>query len=209
MLETIKPFALGLLVYLLIVAGGTYLLQDTLILHKSFDSNTHWAGVLIGLPLIAGLTLKFMKVPASLVIIILGALLSAGIIYPFYGIDSFWYEGQQRFWGEPPSLSDMAIYTVIVLGISYMANQPLKATFMMAFSLFKRGGDGGKPAAKPAAKAAAKSTSKPASSRSKMSQTQRIRTRQHGDVVALVELLVGLVSLVLSVFSIFFLGQGG
>lgn len=203
MLDTIKPLALGLLVFIVIVAGGTYILQDTLILRLSFDSNTHWAGVLIGLPLIAGLVLKFMNTPMTWLIIILGALISAGVIYPFYGIDNFWYEGQQRFWGEPPSLADMAIYTVIIMGISYMSTQPLKATFSMAFSLFLRKGDKkAKPAAKPASKPSA-------SSRKSMSQTQRIRTRQHGDIVALIELLVGVVSLVLSVFSIFFLGQGG
>jgi hypothetical protein len=204
MLDTIKPLALGLLVFIVIITGGTYILQDNLWLVKLPESfpgmsktdaiYTHWAVVLILLPIITGTILKMLNTPMAWLVIILGTLATVGILYPIYS---------SRFWAEAPTPMYIATYCVMVMGITYFANQPLKATFSMAFSLFLRKGDKkAKPAAKPASKPSA-------ATRSRMSQTQRIRTREHGDIVALVELLVGVVSLVLSVFSIFFLGQGG
>ncbi len=200
MFNTIKPLALGLLVFLAIIAGGTYLLQANLWLVKLPESfpnmsqtnaiYTHWAAVLIVLPVITGTVLKMMKTPMAWLVIILGTAITVAILYPIYS---------NHFWAEAPKPLFVVTYCAMVMGMTYFANQPLKTTFLMAFSLFRRG-DKGKPA--PA------QSPKPTSS-GKMSQTQRIRTRPHGDLVALIELLVGVVSLVLSVFSIFFLGQGG
>ena len=205
MLDTIKPLAIGLLVFLVIVTGGTYLLQDNLWLVKLPESfpgmsktnaiYTHWAVVLILLPVITGTVLKMLDTPMTWLVIIIGTAATVGILYPVYS---------GRFWAEAPKNTYVLTYCIMVMGSTYFATQPLKTTFMMAMGLFlRRGGD--KKATKPAAKPASKPS---ASSSRKMSQTQRIRTREHGDIIALIELLVGLISLVLSVFSIFVLGQG-
>lgn len=206
MLDTIKPVALGLLVFVIIVTGGTYLLQDNLWLVKlpeTFEGLTktnaiyiHWAVVLILLPFITGTVLKMIGTPMTWLVIILGTAATVAILYPVYS---------GRFWAEAPKVSYVATYCVMVMGSTYFANQPLKTTFMMAMGLFLRRGGSSKPAAKPNAKPASKPS---ASSKARMSQTQRIRSREHGDIIALIELLVGVVSLVLSVFSIFVLGQG-
>jgi hypothetical protein len=117
---------------------------------------------------------------------------------------------------------DVLIYVAVVLGIGFIATQPLRTTFMMAFRLGRfavpkltQGGKGKKPAVK--GRAAAKETTKgraratdksAAKGKSSMTKTQRLQTSDNGNVIAMLELMVGVTSLVLSIISIFFLGRG-
>lgn len=175
---------LGALVFALLTCAVTFYLQDSLVLFIQFNSYVHWAAVLVALPLLMGLLQRLLKIVYPLFSTLIGTLISAAVLYPLYG---------SRFWAEPPQLLDMLIYVVIVSGISFLASQPLRSTFMSAFR-WKSGSSG-------------KTRSAP--KKVDGSRTQRVSRPVNSDrgVIALIELSVGLISLALSIFSIFFLGQ--
>ncbi|WP_108126674.1 hypothetical protein [Saccharospirillum mangrovi] len=179
----------GALVFALGTGVGTFYLQDTLILKILFNYYAHWAGVLIALPVIMGVIQRLMRIVYPLFSTLIGTLISAFVLYPLYG---------SRFWAEPPELVNLLIYIVIVFGIGFLSSQPLKATFLSAFRL-KRSSAPSKPNAKAAPK------------KIDGSRTQRVYSRPAStdrSAIALIELSVGLISLALSIFSIFFLGAG-
>jgi len=189
----------GALVFIIVVAGGTYFLQSSLIIFKQYGAHSHWAAVLIALPLIAGIIMRLAKASYPLIGAIVGAVASAAILYPQY----------QSFWAEPPHISDVVIYIIVVLGIGFIATQPLRTTFMIAFRLgryavptFKAGKSG-------KSNKSAKSTNKTKKpvSKTPMTKTQRLQASDHGNFIAMLELIVGVSSLVLSIVSIFFLGR--
>ncbi|MDH5184197.1 MAG: hypothetical protein OEX12_09940 [Gammaproteobacteria bacterium] len=180
---------IGSLVFFVFVAGLTYYLQSSLILVKQYDAYTHWAVVLLGLPVLAGLIQRLLRITYPMFTTLVGAIGAATVLYPQY----------QKFWAVPPTTMDMFIYLVIIVGIGFIASQPLKTTFMMAFRRgkfsmpgFSTGGSKAKPVRK-----------------ADMSKTQRMQVQGgRSDMVAMIELLVGFASLALSLFSIFFLSQG-
>lgn len=182
---------IGSLVFFVFVAGLTYYLQSSLTLVKQYDAYTHWAVVLLGVPVVAGLIQRLLRITYPMLTTLIGAIGAATILYPQY----------QKWWAVPPTTMDMFIYLVIIIGIGFIASQPLKTTFMMAFrrgkfSMPNFGGAGSKSSKKPVRKA-------------DMSKTQRMQVQGgRSDLVAMVELLVGFASLALSIFSIFFLSQG-
>lgn len=179
---------IGSLVFFVFVAGLTYYLQSSLVLVKQYDAYTHWAVVLMGLPVLAGLIQRLLRITYPMFTTLVGAIGAATVLYPQY----------QKFWAVPPTTMDMFIYLVIIIGIGFIASQPLKTTFMMAFrrGKFSMPGFGSSTSKKPVRKA-------------DMSKTQRMQVQGgRSDLVAMVELLVGFASLALSIFSIFFLSQG-
>lgn len=182
---------IGSLIFLIIIAGSTYYLQSSLIIFKYYDAYSHWAVVLIAVPLAAGVTLRQAKLIYPFTSTVAGAVTSAAVLYPFY----------TDFWAVPPSIIDLLIYVVVVLGIGYTSTQPIRTTFMIAFRLgrfsvptftIKNKNNKGKRKVR----------------RTSMTKTQRLQMNEHGNVIALFELIIGLSSLALSIFSIFFLGRG-
>jgi len=176
---------IGALFFFAAVAGATYYLQSSLILFKLYGSHAHWAAVLIGVPLTAGLVMRRLRLAYPLISCVVGAVASAALLYPFY----------KGFWAVPPTITDLVVYMAVVLGIGYIATQPLRTTFMIAFRL----GRFSLPTLT--------SKSKKPVRKASMSKTQRLQASQHGNVIAMMELLIGLSSLALSIFSIFFLGR--
>jgi len=200
----ILDIVIGALIFLVIVAGGAYFLQSSLIVFKKYGAHAHWATILIALPIVAGIIIRLLKACYPLVSSIIGAILSASLLYPQY----------QSLWAEPPKVSDVIIYIVAVLGIGFIATQPLRTTFMIAFRLGRYAvpklNSSGKKTVKKSVKSSSKAsksskTAKP--SKTRMTRTQRLQASDHGNVIAMLELVVGISSLVLSIISIFFLGR--
>lgn len=195
----------GTLMFAAVVTGSTYYLQSSLILFKKYGSHTHWTFLLIVLPLLAGLLLRLARVYYPLICSIAGSLVSAAILYPQY----------KTFWAVPPSMVDLAIYIAIVFGLGYIATQPVRTTFMIAFKLGRfavpsftaSGGSAPKRQARSSTSARTASKKKAPQQRP-LSITQRLHAGENGNVIALLELLIGFVSLVLSIVSIFILGRG-
>lgn len=183
---------IGSVIFITIVAGGTYYLQSSLLLVKNYDPYTHWAAILVALPLIAGIVHRLSRIQYPLINVVCGSLLSAAILYPQY----------KKLWAVPPTTTDIVIYIIIVFGIGYLATQSIRKTIMIAFrlgrySIYKMSKND-------------KSSSKP-SKASKKSSAAFARTQPvlpyRGQTLAMVELAIGVSSLALSIFSVFFLGQ--
>lgn len=177
---------IGAVLFFAVVSGATYYLQSSLMIFKLYGSHAHWIAILIAVPVIAGLLMRLARIIYPLISAILGATASAALLYPLY----------KGFWAEPPTIADLVIYVVAILGIGFIASQPLRSTIMIAFrlgrfSLPQRRNDKKNP---PLRKAT-------------MSSTQRLQASSNGNIIAMLELLIGLSSLVLSIFSVFFLGH--
>jgi hypothetical protein len=203
--DTYTSYALDTLIgatlFFVVVTGSTYLLQSTLVLYKAYGAHAHWAAVLIATPLTAGLLMRLTQIIFPLISAILGAAASAALLYPLYKI----------FWAEPPTMIDLTIYVTVVLGIGFIATQPLRTTFMVAFRIGRfslpklKAQPRGQAKSQTKSKAGTRKTA--AKSKASMSNTQRLQASDHGTAIAMMELFVGLTSLALSVFSVFFLGR--
>jgi hypothetical protein len=192
LLAYVRSIMLGAAIFVAIVAAGTYFLQSSLILVRHYGSYTHWAVILFCLPVVAGVVNRLLRVQFPLFCCAIGSLVSAAILYPQY----------TRLWAEPPTLTNIVIYLCIVFGIGYIATQPLTATFMLAFKLGRYSvPDFVKPG-----KNKRKSGGNGNKSANQYTNTQPIYSN-HGNVVAMMELVIGVCSLGLSIFSVFFLGR--
>ena len=195
LISRIQETLAGAFIFFVVVTGTTYYLQSSLIIFKHYDAYTHWATVLIVTPLVAGIILRQAKLIYPLISTVLGALGSAALLYQLYKV----------LWAEPPTITDLTIYFTVVLGIGYIATQPLRTTFMIAFRIGRF--------SVPTFKKRSQSTNKKKTQvrtpvrKTYMSKTQRLQSYKYGSIIAMVELLIGTTSLVLSIFSIFFLGR--
>ena len=106
-------FIFGIIVFSALISGGTYYLQNSLILLKSFGLFAHWATILILLPVLSGLLQHLIAPPARLLVPILGALASSIVLYPLYA---------ERFWAIPPSITDTIFFTLAIAGIGFTAS---------------------------------------------------------------------------------------
>lgn len=181
----------GTLVFFIIVAGATYYLQSSLLLVKHYGPYIHWAVVLLALPIIAGIAQRLLNITYPIFTTLAGAIVSAAVLYPYYS---------GKFWAQAPSVTNILIYILIITGIGFMATQPLKTTFMMAFRMGRF--------SLPTFSSTSSGKKKKPARRADMSKTQRLQASGHGNFVAMMELIVGFASLALSIFSIFFLGRG-
>lgn len=188
---------IGAAIFFAIITAATYYLQSSLIVFKAYGAYNHWAVVLIGIPVLAGLGVRQARIAYPLFSTILGALASAALLYPLYG----------NLWAEPPSLTDVLIYVAVILGIGFIATQPLRTTFMIAFKIGRFSVPSFKPSNSKNTANSAKGKKAPAK-KAALTNTQRLQRSTHGNYIAMLELMVGLTSLCLSIFSIFFLGSG-
>ena len=106
-------FIFGIIVFSALISGGTYYLQSSLILLKTFSLFAHWAVILILLPVLSGLVQHLIAPPARLLVPILGALVSSITLYPLYA---------EHFWAIPPSITDTIVFTLAIAGIGFTAS---------------------------------------------------------------------------------------
>ena len=111
--DKIIRFIFGIIVFIAIVSGGTYFLQNSLFLLKSLGLFAHWAAILIFLPAISGLVQHLILPPARLLVAILGAIISSIILYPLYA---------GHFWAIPPSITDTIVFTLAIAGIGFTSS---------------------------------------------------------------------------------------
>ena len=106
-------FIFGIIVFVALISGGTYYLQSSLTLLKTFGLFAHWGTILILLPVLSGLVQHLIAPPAKLLVPILGGLTSSIILYPLYS---------ERFWAIPPSFTDVIFFTLAVVGIGFTSS---------------------------------------------------------------------------------------
>lgn len=189
MTSLVRNTLIGAVIFVTLVAGGTYYLQSSLLLVKHYNAYTHWAAILFALPVMAGIAHRIAKINYPLVNVLCGTLISAAILYPQY----------KKLWAVPPTLTDTIIYVVIIFGIGYIATQPVKTVFMMAFRM---GRYSIHKISKPSKQAVRSKTGK------KPPRNNTNNNPQYNHALAVLELAIGACSLGLSIFSVFFLSQG-
>lgn len=182
-LSYITNTIVGSVIYITIITGGTYFLQDTMILVKKYGPYIHWVAALLILPVITGILLRVKRVSSPLLCCMFGAVASTAILYPLY----------KHWWAVPPKHTDAIVYMCIIFGIAYIATQPLRATFLLAFRLGRYS-------------LSSRNLNKTKKNQKDFSSSQPIYSN-HGSTIAMLELLIGVCSLGLSIFSVFFLGR--
>ena len=103
----------GIILFSTFISGGTYFLQSSLILLKTFGLFAHWLTILILLPVLSGLFQHLIAPPARLLVPLIGALISSIILYPLYA---------NHFWATPPSITDTIVFTLAIAGIGFTAS---------------------------------------------------------------------------------------
>ena len=111
--DEIIRFIFGIILFSAFISGGTYYLQSSLILLKSFGLFAHWVTILILLPVLSGLFQHLIAPPVRLLVPIIGALISSAILYPLYA---------NHFWAIPPSITDTIVFTLAIAGIGFTAS---------------------------------------------------------------------------------------
>ena len=111
--DEIIRFIFGIILFSTFISAGTYYLQSSLILLKSFGLFAHWLTILILLPVLSGLFQHLIAPPARLLVPLIGALISSTILYPLYA---------NHFWAIPPSITDTIVFTLAIAGIGFTAS---------------------------------------------------------------------------------------
>ena len=111
--DEIIRFIFGIILFSAFISGGTYYLQSSLILLKTFGLFAHWVTILILLPVLSGLFQHLIAPPVRLLVPIIGALISSIILYPIYA---------KIFWAIPPSITDTIVFTLAIAGIGFTAS---------------------------------------------------------------------------------------
>ena len=111
--DEIIRFIFGIILFSAFISGGTYFLQSSLILLKTFGLFAHWVTILILLPVLSGLFQHLIAPPVRLLVPVIGALISSIILYPLYA---------NHFWAIPPSITDTIVFTLAIAGIGFTAS---------------------------------------------------------------------------------------
>ena len=99
----------GIMVFSGLVIGFTYYLQSTLLIYKGIGNAAHWGTILILLPALSGLLQHLIDPPLRMVVVTIGSLLSAIILYDLYG----------DLWKDPPSITLTILFTFVIGAIGF------------------------------------------------------------------------------------------
>ena len=186
----IRPF----LVFVALMVGVSALLQDTLFVYKLAGSHAHWAIILLGLPILIGIVLRYLGTAQPLLIIIAGAVASTVGMYFLY---------KTYFWAQAPTLMNGLFLCAVIAGGAHLpySRGPIERFFYRIQSVLKS------QKKKPRSKT--KTTSKTTTKTKKPKQPSILKVIfAHENTIPMIEMTVGIASLVLSVYSIAFMGKG-
>jgi len=185
--ETIKTMIRDLVIFIILMVGVSALLQQTLFLFKIGGAYTHWAVILLVLPVLLGLLLRHLETEEPLLVIIGGALLSTIALYFLY---------KNYFWAQAPTFLNSLFLFGVVAGCAHMpfAQLPIENFISRIQNTIKN------------QKRSRRSKTK--SSRAKKQPSLLKIIFSHENAIPIIEMSVGIVSLLLSVYSIAFMGQG-
>jgi len=198
---------LGLIIFIVINAGTTYWLQDSLYIVKQYGAYPHWTLILMALPFFSGILMFIAKVPYRIVLIPIGAVISASILFPAYS---------NKFWAEPPHLFFAFVYAAIVAGMALIPNQrPLQQArdiwFLIYDKLIEKFSKGKKRKRRAKKPVKPKPVVKKAKPKKRAGQKPLIirffESEGYANVLETSKHLITLASLLLSVYGIMFMGK--
>ena len=187
--ESIKIMLRDLCIFVAVMVGVTAILQKSLFLFKSGGAYMHWAVILLVLPILLGLLLRRLETEEPLIIIVAGSLLSTIALYFLY---------KHHFWAQAPTFLNSLFLFVVVAGCAHMPFSQLPIeNFVNRIQLV------------------IKNQKKARRSNGKGKKTTRTKQQPsllkvifaHENTIPLIEMSVGIVSLLLSVYSIAFMGK--
>lgn len=194
-LETIKTMLRPISIFVILMVGVTAILQHTLILFKLAGAYTHWAVILLILPILIGLLLRRGDEGEPMIIVIAGALISTIALYLLY---------KNYFWAQAPSFLNSLFFFAVIAGCSHMPFSQAPVTrFLERIEQFKKN----RKKARRANKSKKGPVSKTKNNRSKNEPSLLKTIFANENTIPMIEMSVGIVSLLLSVYSIVFMGQ--
>ena len=186
--EVIRTMIRPFIVFVALMVGVSALLQDSLIIYKLVDSYTHWAVILLGLPILIGILLRYLETKLPLLIILGASAISTLSMYYLY---------KTYFWAEAPTLMNALFLFAVIAGGAHLpySRGPIAKLFSPLFS-------------------ALKTQKKVVPNKKKVPTAKKTNTTNvpppaysRGTAIPMIEMTVGIASLVLSVYSIAFMGK--
>lgn len=187
--EVVRTIIQPYLVFVILMVGISALLQDTLFIYKLADSYSHWAIILLALPITIGTVLRYLETEQALFVILAGAATSTVSMYFLY---------KTYFWAQAPTVLNALFFFAVIAGGAHLpyARGPIERFFGVILSVFKT------------------QKKKP---RNTKTTTVKKPTQKHANpvnptyaragLVPVIEMSVGVASLALSVYSIAFMGK--
>ncbi|MDH5547467.1 MAG: hypothetical protein OEZ43_17950 [Gammaproteobacteria bacterium] len=173
---TVLPFV----IFVLLMVGVSAGLQQTLLIYKLGGAYTHWAVILLGLPVLIGLLLRILETSQPLVVTFLAAVASTGALYFLY---------KTYFWAQAPSILNALFFFVVIVGGAHLpySRGPIERFFGALVYMIR-------PTPKKRTRAPAK-------------KVAAGNTGASSSMIPMIEMTVGIASLALSVYSIAFMGK--
>ena len=171
---------LGLGSFVTLVAGAAIMLGRDMIVYYEYGPYWHWTAILIVAPLVAGLFVRWLRVPGPRLVVFISGLFAALIVYPVY-VD---------LWPDPPPIAVAGLYAALTIGVASLA---LIRVRLLIDLLFVRWGQW-------RSNARSKKNGRlrrPFRAPGEMLRYSRVSTR-----LALLQLIMAILSLLVSVFSI-------
>ena len=172
---------------LIMLLGPTVWLQKSLLIQSRAGGLAHWGMLLLGLPCLTGLAVRFLRVHYRGSILMLVAILAGVSAYPTF------VESATDV--SAPHL--VPVYILLVWGVSWFATLPLRTVYdvvhIRLHRLFRRKSGNGQNGAR---------TKKVV--RRSLPSSNWVAPR-YATIVATLQLLVGIISLGVSIVSILFL----
>lgn len=176
---------LGLGLFMTLVAGTAIYLGREMLVYYRYGPYAHWSAILIAAPLLAGLFIRWLRVPTPRLVLLISGCFAAVLVYPVY-VD---------LWAEPPDLRLVGLYAALIIGVASLALIRVRLLFdilLLRWSQWRRNVRIRKTTG----------SRRPIRAPHEMLRYSRVSTR-----LAMLQLLMAVLSLLVSVVSILFLGQ--
>jgi len=102
---------MGIIIFVVTEAGLGYFLQKYQIIIPAYGVIVHWAVVLVVIPIFIGVLLRIMQTPRLEILVLIGGILSATILYFYY----------QEAWKVPPTVWHLFGFAFITGVGAYLA----------------------------------------------------------------------------------------
>ena len=102
---------LGLGAFVTLVAGAAIILGRDMVVYFKYGPYMHWSAILIAAPLLAGLFVRWLRVPSPRLVVFISGIFAALIVYPVY-VD---------LWPDPPPIALAGLYAALTIGVAGLA----------------------------------------------------------------------------------------
>lgn len=175
---------LGLGLFVTLVAGTAIILGREMMVYYEYGPYMHWSAILVAAPLLAGLSIRILRVPTPRLVLLISGLFAAAIVYPVY-VD---------LWPEPPRLVLVGLYATVTIGVASLGLVRVRLLLDLMMVRWGQWRNGSR----------ARSNGSP--KRSIRAPHEMLRYSRVSTRLAMMQLFMAILSLLVSLLGIFFLG---